>query len=297
MGSRVSACSLTGARRALTILAIAGALALVQGSAHAHEQLAEQIARVSAQIARLPANAELRVRRAELYRAARQYQQALADLNRASVIDPTLAAIDLVRAHVCLDMRDPAAAADAASRFLARHAGHADALIVRGRALAILGRGHDAVADFTGALEASPMPDLYIERARVTARSGGKGVEDALRGLDEGIGRLGPLVTLETEAIDLEIKLARYDAALTRLERLSAQSARKESWLVRRGEILELAGRVEEARSTYRAALAAATALPDWIQRTPASSALVERLHAEIARLENAGTTRQQRRN
>jgi tetratricopeptide (TPR) repeat protein len=297
MRSRASGCSLTGPRRALTIIAIAGALALMQGSAHAHERLAEQIAQVSAQIARSSANAELLVRRAELYRAAREYQQALADLNRASVIDPTMAATDLVRAHVCLDMRDPAAAADSASRFLARRAGDADALIVRGRALAILGRGRDAAADFTRALEASPMPDLYIERARVTAHSGGKGVADALQGLDEGIGRLGPLVTLETEAIDLEIKLTRYDAALTRLERLSAQSARQESWLVRRGEILELAGRVEEARSTYRAALAAATALPDWIRRTPASSALVERLHAEIARLENAGTTRRRRPN
>jgi tetratricopeptide (TPR) repeat protein len=275
-------------RRQFAVLTLTGVLLSTQQSPFAHDGLAEQIARVSAQIVRAPANPELLVTRAELYRAARQYQQALADLDRASGLNPAIESADLARAHLFLDMGNAQPAVDAASRFLQRRPGHAGALIIRGRARAKLGNARTAASDFARALDTSPIPDLYIERARATVASGGAGIEEALRGLDEGIARLGPLVTLELEAIDLELQLARYDRALMRLDRVSAQSPRKESWLARRGEILESAGRIAQARANYHAALAAALSLPAWIQRTQASSALIERLRTSLGRLENA---------
>ena len=42
----------------------------------------------------------------------------------------------------------------------------------------------------------------------------------AIAGLDEGIQKLGPLVTLTLAAIDLEVARANYDAALQRLQPL-----------------------------------------------------------------------------
>jgi tetratricopeptide (TPR) repeat protein len=272
-------------RRRCAVLAFASALFLLEQFPAAHDGLAEQIAAVSAQIAASPASPELFVKRGELYRATRQYQQALADLDRAARLDPTFAAADLVRTYVCLDIGDSRSAADAATRFLTRQPGHVGALVARARALAKLGRAEDAAADFTRALEAQPQPDLYIERARVAATAGPAAIEAALRGLDDGIRRLGPIVTLELEAIDIELRLAHYDAALARLDRVSAQAARKESWLARRGAILESAGRLDEARSTYESALAAARSLPAWTQQTAASSALIVRLRTDLARL------------
>jgi predicted Zn-dependent protease len=258
---------------------------LLQQFPIAHIGLGDQIAAVSAQIARDPANPVLFQKRGELFREAREYQQALADLDRAASLDPAMATVDLVRARLFLDAGKPQAAVDAASRFLARQPGHVAALITRGRARAKLGRAGAAALDFTHALDAQPLPDLYIERARVILASGNRALDEALRSLDEGIGRLGPIVTLELEAIDLELRMTRYDAALARLDRVSIQAARKESWLARRGEILASAGRVDEARSAYRAALASALSLPPWIQHTQASLALIDRLHAGLARL------------
>jgi len=81
-------------------------------------------------------------------------------------------------------------------------------------------------------------------------------------GLDEGIQKLGPLVTLQLTAIDLELRRRNYDAALARLDGITSQSERKETWLVRRGEILKLAGRQEEARAAFNAALVAIESLP-----------------------------------
>jgi hypothetical protein len=95
---------------------------------------------------------------------------------------------------------------------------------------------------------------VYIERAAAQAGAGGAGLEDAIRGLDTGIARLGPVVTLELAAADMEVLLGRYDAALSRIDRVAAQSGRKEPWLARTGAILEKAGRSEEALATYRTA-------------------------------------------
>ena len=138
-------------------------------------------------------------------------------------------------------------------------------------------------------LEGQPQPDLYIERARIAMTTG---PDAALHGLDDGIRRLGPIVTLELEAIDIELRLARYDAALSRLDRVSAQAARKESWLARRGAILEAAGRLDDARSAYQAALAAAQSRPAWTQQTAASSELIDRLRSDVARLSSYAATR-----
>lgn len=271
-------------RRHVFCLALAGALACAS-PVPAHDGLADQIAGVTAQLAARPDSPDLLIRRADLYREARQWKEALADLARAEQVDPTLPAPDLVRAHLFLDAHNWTAAADAATRFLARQPGNADALIVRGRACAQTGDVRTAAADFTRALDARPLPDVYSERARALESLGPAGLEDALQGLDEGIVRLGPIVTLELEAVDIELRLSRFDAALARLDRVSAQASRKDSWLARRGAVLEQAGRLEEARATYTAALNSAGSQPERIRKTRASVELIERLRADLDRL------------
>src|SRR2546429_3108060 len=56
-----------------------------------------------------------------------------------------------------------------------------------------------------------------VGRDRALAAEGGDHLDEALRGLDEGIKRLGPIVTLEFYAIDLELAHKRYDSALESL--------------------------------------------------------------------------------
>ena len=104
-------------------------------------------------------------------------------------------------------------------------------------------------------------------------------------GLDEGINKLGPLVTLELAAIDLELRRDNYDAALARLDVITAQSERKEMWLVRRGEILSAAGRSEEAREAFNAALTAIDSLPPARRQSKAITALQLRARSEAAKV------------
>lgn len=249
----------------------------------AHDSLTAQIARITAELSRDPDNARLLLRRGELRRMNRQWREALADLDRAAALDPTSRRIDLVRAHVFFDASRWADAVAAATTFLTQQPDDADARLVRARALVKLRRVDDAAADFTRSLERQPIPDVYVERVRLQREAGR--LEAALQGVEDGLKRLGPVVTLELEALDLETRLRRFDGALARLDRLAAHTARPETWLARRGEVLWRAGRITDARAAYQAALAAADRLPPWTRQTRATQQLVARVRVELERV------------
>ena len=259
--------------------------------ASAHEGLHEQIEAVSRQIARDPNNAALRLKRGELYRLHRDWARALADYDRAAGLAPALAEVEFARGRMLFEAGRYREARAALDRFLVREPGDVSALLVRARTRVALGDVLGAAGDYSETLErmAPPEPDVYVERARALAGLGGAHAETALAGLDEGIARLGPLVTLELCAVDIELGCGRYDAALVRLDRIASGSARKETWLARRGEILERAGRPTEARAAYAEALDAIRSLPAY-RRTRAVVALESHVREEFERSARSGT-------
>ena len=206
----------------------------------AHEGLHEQIAAITAKIKRDPKNASLYLQRGELHRLHRDWARAAADYDRAEHLQPSLMIVELARGKMFFDSGKLQRAKLTLDRFLFRQPDHYEGLITRARVLAKLGGRMDAAKDFTQALTLStvPEPELYLERANVLAADV-RQLGEALRGLDEGINKLGPVVTLQLAAIDLELRRKNYDGALVRLDQIAAQSQRKESWLVRRGEILQ----------------------------------------------------------
>ncbi|NOT53338.1 MAG: hypothetical protein HOP18_01915, partial [Deltaproteobacteria bacterium] len=105
------------------------------------------------------------------------------------------------------------------------------ALLIRARTLVKLQQFAAAAVDFTHMIArlSDPTPDPYLERAQALISAGPDHFDEALRGLDEGITRLGPLVTLQLQAIELECSLKRYDSALQRLAHVTARAQRKES--------------------------------------------------------------------
>ena len=257
-------------------------LLLIAAVASAHDGLHEQLAEVSARLRQEPRNASLYLKRGELYRLHREWRRAAADFDRAARLDPRLAAVDFARGRMLFEAGRHVAAHSALDRFLRAEPRHAEALTTRARVLVRLGRREEAVQDFTRALALAPEPDLFVERAAVLAAAGGSHTREAIVGLDEGVARYGPLVTLQLPAIELELREGRYDAALARLETGAAKSSRQESWLARRGDILLRAGRPEEARAAYAAALAALETLPAPRRRTRAVAALEAHVRAAL---------------
>jgi len=243
-----------------------------------------RIEAINQQIAQSPnpkTNAPLYFQRADLYRTDGDWTNALADLERVRQLDPAMTRAFFLRGLVLFQANQFDAALASLDTYLVGKPRDDEAYMTRARVLAKLGSYRSAVDDYTTALKiGSPNPELFIERAEAWHALGKP--EEALRGLDEGIRKLGPLVTLELPAVDLELKLKRYDAALARIDAASARLQRKETWLVRRAEILRQAGREDDAKKNYRDALAAIEQLPPAHRGTRAMLDLESRIHTAL---------------
>ncbi len=255
--------------------------------ARAHGPLHEQIAAMTARIARDPKNARLYAQRGELEREHGHYETALQDFAQAEALEPRLETVKWSRTRLWVDVEDWPRARAALDQFLLSHRDHAAAFALRGKVCVKLGQFDAAVEDYSRALVLRPNPDYYLERAQAQAARGPSLVEAALRGLDEGLAILGPVITLQLAAIDLELRAGRTEGALGRLEAITDAAPRKEESLARRGDILLSAGRRDEARVAYEAALTALRTLPESRRRTPAGMKLDERLRGHITQLES----------
>jgi tetratricopeptide (TPR) repeat protein len=241
------------------LVGVLSVVLLLPATVTAHGDLHEQIAAMTQRIEQAPSRAELYVRRGQLHRVHREWDAALADYAQAARLDPELTVVEFLRGVVLLDAGRPTAARAALDRFLARRPDHAEAHAARARAHLSLGEPLAASRDFSQAIALlpQPRPEYYLERAQALVSAGDAHLDDALRGLDEGLDRLGRLVTLQLYAVDLELARARPAAALARLDSMLSGPASNPAWLVRRAEILERAGRPGEARVAYASSLAA----------------------------------------
>ncbi len=252
----------------------------------AHVDPHNSIEAITLQMQQDPYNAELYIKRGELHRISSHWDLALADFDHVAQLQPNHESVDFNRGRLLFEAGQFQPARTALNHFLSAHPNHIEGLIVRGRLLRKLGRPLDAAADYAHALSLAPNPTpvLFIEQAEALAEAGEAYAGAAVQSLDEGIEKLGPLVLLESLAIDLEVRRQRYDAGLARIDQVLAELSRKEKWLARRGEILEKAGRFEEARATYEDALKAIESLPSRLRWVPASQELETHLRALLAR-------------
>ncbi|MCA1622784.1 MAG: hypothetical protein LC768_14875 [Acidobacteria bacterium] len=230
----------------------------------AHDGLHEQIIAVTKEIAKEPNNANLYLKRAELYRLHEEWKNSEKDFDRAEKLNPNLSVVDLGRGKLWLDAKRFSSAKLALEKFLTREPNSFEGVITMARVSSKLKQTKNAVKYFTQAIALSPKDsaEIYLERSQTLAEVGK--INEALRGLDEGIERFGGLVVLQNAAIDLEVKLRCYDAALARLDKLAAPMPRKESFLLKRGEILLRAGKKCEARKAFTESLTVIEALSDF---------------------------------
>ncbi len=256
-------------------------------SAFGHGPLDEQIADVTKEIRQNPNNPHLFLKRGELHHFHEDWPAALADFDTAARLDPKLSLVDLYRSKTLLAAGRPQDAKAALDRFFVDNPNHVEGLLTRARTLVRLGQFEAAASDFTKVIEfaETPAPEFFIERAQALQSAGETFYPAALSGLDEGLRKIGPVVTLLLFAIELEVKLARFDAALARLEQISQQSRRQEKWLMRKGEILEQAGRLSQAREAYNQALEAIAELPPTRRKNKAVLEMENRIQEALRNL------------
>jgi len=241
-----------GARIAKLVLVLAVAPAL----AHAHVGLDEIGRALDAELRRHPHDAETHVQRARAHLAAHEWDRALAQLARAAAAGADPAVVGTLRGEAHLGAGRPRRARRELDRVLARRPDAWGTLFLRGRAWIALGQPARAADDFGRAIARleAPQPEQVLARRDALLALGRRA--DAVTALDEGIARIGPVATLELAAVDLEVALGRWDAALARLERLCAANPPNPAWLARRGDVLARAGRPAAAHAAWAEAVA-----------------------------------------
>ncbi len=235
--------------------------------AHGDDQLL--IEALSQEIAKAP-EADLHIRRGELFRHHREWARAEEDFAAAARLDPKLDAVDFFRARLLLESGAPEKARAFIDRYIEKVPDEPEGWFLRGEILAALGRYDEGAAEYEAGIQRArtPLPEHYLRRARFIAAAPKPDPDRIIAALDEGIARLGPVISLVDLAIRFEEARNNYDAALARIATLMEHLPRRERWYVRQGDILVQAGRRKEAAQAYRAALDAIEALPERYRTT-----------------------------
>src|SRR5262245_2335021 len=198
---------------------VLGLSALVLPLCMAEDDVAEVLEALNAKVEASPRDAQLYLQRSRLLVTAKRFDQALADLDQANRLKP-IPALDREKAGIYLSAGWYETGLEHLSRFLAQNENDAAGLLLRARLNAKLGRLDDAGRDYEAAIRQTKEPglELYLEHARAVTTEDGAHLDEALKTVEQGIKRIGPVVTLESAALEIELRQRNYDAALSRVD-------------------------------------------------------------------------------
>lgn len=279
--------------RTLRLAALLCAFVLLLPIGRAHEQAAVKVFMYTQDLKRDPANVELRLARGRALAELSRTDEAAADFKRVLELDPSLD-IALFEMGALLDRAERyAEALEWFDRYANAEPELAGAHLWRGRTLAKLDRNAEAISAYTRSIElsAQPSPESFSELAVIHARAGEAGRLRAIETLDDGIKRVGFIITLELRALDFELAGNDTSSALIRLDRIIAKSPRKETYLARKAEILRTAGRNEEARVADVDALHSIEALSHTRRTAPTVKELESKIRTRLAQTETSTKT------
>ena len=271
-------------RTAGAVLAVIAVV--VPAAAHDDELMLERLRRPAASAREA---VEHLLHRAAIERAEGHLVEAGESLDQVEALAPGSAALARARAQLALDRAQPAEALrvlDACSDPVL--AGDPRVPWLRAEALVRLARFDDAARFMDDGLAryGPTRPEQILARAHVAEQRTGEGAAGALVHLDAGLARWPGAWELAARALDLEMSLGRYDAALARIDALLAAAPERIMLLERRGDVLAAAGRDLEAREAWSLALGT---LESRGLVHAADRELAARLHAALAQPMPAG--------
>lgn len=265
---------------------VGGLLFTFPPAARAHGDDQVLIEALNEEILRTP-EADLFIRRGELFRHHQEWTKAADDFDAAARLEPHLVIVDYFRARLFLEAGEPATARAFIDRYVRSTPDEPEGWFLRGDVLAALGNHEAGAEEYAEGIRRAPAPrpEHFIRRVRFLASAPSRDPARVLAALDEGIARVGPVISLVDQAITLEVERKNYEGALARIARAMERAPRREGWLVRQGDILVQCGRMEEAVASYRAALAAIAELPERFRETVPVEKLLRDVQAALQQL------------
>jgi len=236
---------------------VASLWALAPAPAGAHPGLSKEIDTLTERLRDTPRDADLRLRRAAVYRRLEHYDDALADVRRVLRAAPDHTEARLERALIRVALKRDKAALDDLDHVLAGEAPPSVAWAARARLHAAAERYEQARHDYDRALEQRAHPDYFLERGRVDEAR--EAWDDAAAGYREGAERSGAIV-LRIALVEVERRRGDTEAAMTEVDALLDSVPHRIDWILLRADLLAEAGRAEAATVERLRALALAHA-------------------------------------
>lgn len=257
-----------------------GSTALGHGDTH------EQIEVLSALLKQNPDHVASLLERADIYRKHRDFDEALEDLNRVRSLSPTSSAVHYLTGLTLLEHGKFNEAETALQIYIGRSPSSPRGHLALAKVYTQQKRHLDAAQAYELAIEnqSTPTPDYYLARAYAYKEAGKPYLSQALEGLEEGIALMGPLVTFQRLAIDIEIVQGNHQSAIDRVDTILQDVDRKETWLVRKAKVLSSIGRKEEAKQQFLLAERSIELLPKRTRTSPAIRDLRKTIHESLNR-------------
>ena len=242
------------------------------------------MARLDAEVEANPDSLGILLKRAEALRRIGHYDESLADLDRALVLAPGHQLVHYLRGLTHLGQGEFAGAEVSLRRYIDSEPESPSAHVALAETLTQQGRHREAGDEYTLAITThpAPAPDLYLARAQTYRAAGAEFQGLAIRGLDDAMASLGPLVTLQRLAIEIELDRGNPAGALGRIDEVLADVPRKESWLAYKGRVLASTGREQDAVDAFRLAQATLESLPPRVRSSPAMVSLAESIATQL---------------
>lgn len=246
--------------------------------AWAHGDRNEHLVQLDAEVEAAPESVPHLLERAAAHRRLGDYEASLADLDLARAVSPGNHRVDYLSGLTHLRRGDFKEAEAALRRYLDAVPTSASGHTTLAETLTAQGRHLDAAREYSLAIAAqpTPIPDHFLARAKALRAAGTPHLDVAVAGLDEGMSAMGPLVTLQRLAVQIELDRGNHAGAIDRIDAVLAKAPRKETWLVTKGTILASIDREREAADAFRLAKAAVNSLPTRIRSSTAMLALRE---------------------
>lgn len=238
----------------LTRFVFATLMALVAPSAFAHPDAKHSLETLDEHLAASPRDPQLHLAKARVLLGIDHVAEAIRCVDEAASLDSKAAGLGYFEARLFQATGHVEQARKRLESFLKDEPEHAEAI----RLVASLCAKADdasAAAWWLQKLLQLPkdlLPDDAARCAALYLHRHQPGDDDlALKVLDDSMASLGCLKGLQYMAIDIEMRLGRHEAALSRLALLTARFRPQVEFELKRAQILEQAGRKAEAAQAY----------------------------------------------
>jgi len=225
--------------------------------------------------------------RGELYRLDTEYRLALKDFATAEGLDPDLSEVHLARARVYVDINRNEQTEANLLRFLELEPTNLKGLRLLASLYAQQERFREADVIYSRIIDTFDTPPVSFYLIRSRNREAYDDLEGALDIIKEAIQAAEWTPMLESRALEYEIKLGQYEAALARLDQLAEKEARQAfRHYQKKAEVYLLMEDSGAAKENYRLALASLDSLYPSLANLPGMKAFREALLESLKNLE-----------